>query len=204
MASKVKAASQPNTTTAHATPRPSVRPRPWTRAAPQVTTSAAATRTARGRDPSSNGPITASSAGTQATATPRTAGSACRDPATSATLNSTSPVAAMPVSHSHSVPRGMTSRRPVSRARTSRIRHAAVYRRASAVNTGACASTPDTATLPPTQIMAPVPVAMPAAGAAAVAAAVVGAAAAGAEPLGRSGAGMTPTLGVRWSSEQDQ
>ena len=124
MASRVKAASQPNTTTAQATPTPSVRPRPWTSAAPQVTTRAAATPPARGRDPSSRGPITASSEGTQATATPRTAGSACRDPATSATLNSTRPVAAMPDSHSHSAPRGMTSRRPVSRARASKIRHA--------------------------------------------------------------------------------
>jgi hypothetical protein len=124
MASRVNAASQPNTTAAQATPRPSVRPRPWTRAAPHVTTRAAVTPAARGRDPSSSGPITASTAGTQATATPRTAGSACRDPATSATLNRTSPVAAMPASHSHSVPRGRTSRRPVSRARTSRITHA--------------------------------------------------------------------------------
>ena len=157
MASRVNAASQAKTTTAQATPMASVRPRPWTRAAPQVTTSAAATRPARGLEFSSSGPITASSEGTQATATPRTAGSACREPATSARLNSTRPITAIPASHSHSAPRGLTSRRPVSRARATRIRQAMAYRRASAVNTGAPASTPETATLPPTQIMAPAP-----------------------------------------------
>ena len=165
MASRVNAASQPNTTAAQATPRPSVRPRPWTSAAPQVTTTAAATPDARGRDPSASGPIRASSEGTQATATPRTAGSACRDPATRATLNSTKPVAATPDSHSHSVPRGLTSGRPTSRASTRRIRQATAYRSPSAVNTGARLSTPETATLPPTQTMATVPAATPAAAA---------------------------------------
>src|ERR1700726_2425109 len=91
MASRVNAASQPNTTTAQATPGPSVRPRPWTRAAPHVTTRAAVTPAARGRDPSSSGPITASTAGTQATATPRTAGSACRDPGPTGDLKQNPP-----------------------------------------------------------------------------------------------------------------
>ena len=136
MASRVNAASQPKTTTAQATPTASVRPTPCTRAAPQVTTRAAATPMRRGREPSSSGPITASTAGTQATATPSTAGSACRDPSTRATLNTTRPVTAIPHSQSHSVPRGMLSRRPVIRASTTRSRQAAAYRSASAVKTG--------------------------------------------------------------------
>ncbi len=161
MASKVNAASQPKTTAAQATPTASVRPSPCTRPAPQVTTSAAATGAERGRDPSSSGPITASSAGTQATATPRTAGSACLDPCTSATLNTTRPVTLMPDSHSHSAPRGLLSRRPVSRASATSSRQAPPYRTASAVNTGAPASTEETATLPPTQTMAVAPAAPP-------------------------------------------
>jgi negative regulator of sigma E activity len=75
-ASRVKATSQPNTTAAQAIPILSVRPRPWISPAPPVTTSAAATMAGRGRDRSSSGPATASSGGTQATATPSTAGSA--------------------------------------------------------------------------------------------------------------------------------
>ena len=67
----------------------------------------------------------------------------------------------MPHNHSHSVPRGIISLRPVSRASNSRMRHAIAYRSASAVNTGAFASTDETATLPPTQIMAPDPAATP-------------------------------------------
>jgi len=133
MASKVNAASQPKTATAQATPMASVRPNPWTRPAPAVTTRAAATAAVRGRVPSSKGPIRASTAGTQATATPRTAGSACRDPSTSARLNTTRPVTAMPDSHSHSVFRGHMIRRPVSRARATSSRQAAPYRTASAV-----------------------------------------------------------------------
>ncbi|HYX60824.1 MAG TPA: hypothetical protein VE888_17655 [Streptosporangiaceae bacterium] len=133
MASKVNAASQPKTATAQATPMASVRPNPWTRPAPAVTTRAAATAAACGRVPSSSGPIRASTAGTQATATPRTAGSACRDPSTSARLNTTRPVTAMPDSHSHSVVRGHVIRRPVSRARATSSRQAAPYRTASAV-----------------------------------------------------------------------
>ena len=165
MASRVNAASQPKTTAAQATPMASVRPSPWTRPAPQVTTSAAATRDERGRDPSSSGPITASSAGTHATATPRTAGSACLEPSTSARLNTTRPVTAMPDSHSHSAPRGVLSRRPVRRASATRIRQAPPYRTASAVKTGAPASTEETATLPPTQTMAVAPAARPSAAA---------------------------------------
>ncbi len=138
-----------------------VRPTPWTTTAPTVTTIAAASRDGRGREPSSSGPITASSAGTQAIATPSAAGSAYRDPSTSATLNSTRPVAATPSSQSHSGPRGQTSRRPVSLAPVSRIRQARAYRSASAVNTGARSSTAETATLPPTQTIAPAPVATP-------------------------------------------
>ena len=122
-------------------------------AAPAVTTSAAATIAGRGRECSSSGPPTASSGGTQATATPSTAGSAWCDPWTRPTLNSTRPVAAMPVSHSHSAPRGQTSRRPARRANTTSSRQAAAYRTASAVYIGAPASTPETATLPPTNTM---------------------------------------------------
>ena len=163
MASRVNAASQPKTATAQATPMASVRPSPCTRPAPHVTTSAAATAAVRGRVPSSSGPISASTAGTQATATPRTAGSAWRDPWTSARLNTTRPVTPMPDSHSHSALRGLASRRPVSRASATRIRQATPYRTASAVYTGAPASTEETATLPPTQTMAAEPAATPAA-----------------------------------------
>src|ERR1700689_5356617 len=160
-ASRVNAASQPRTTTAQTTPRASVRATPWTRAAPPVTTRAAATRYGRGREPSSSGPITASSAGTLATATPSTAGSAGSEPCTSAMLNTTRPVTAIPDSQSHSAPRGQLSRRPVIRASRTRSRHAAAYRIASAVKTGARVRTEDTATLPPTQTMAKAPAATP-------------------------------------------
>ena len=163
MASRVNAASQPKTATAQATPMASVRPSPCTSPAPAVTTRAAATAAVCGRVPSSSGPTSASTAGTQATATPRTAGSACRDPSTSARLNTTRPVTAMPDSHSHSALRGQVSLLPVIRASATRIRQAIPYRTASAVYTGAPASTEETATLPPTQTMAAEPAATPAA-----------------------------------------
>src|SRR5438876_1813722 len=161
MASRVNAASQPKTATAQATPMASVRPNPWTRPAPHVTVRAAVTAAVRGRVPSSSGPIRASTAGTQATATPSTAGSACRDPSTSARLNTTRPVTAMPDSHSHSVPRGQVSLLPVIRASATSSRQARPYRTPSAVYTGAPASTEETATLPPTQTMAADPAATP-------------------------------------------
>src|SRR5690349_18490004 len=161
MASRVNAASQPKTTTAQATPAASARPRPWTRPAPPVTTSAAAMALAWGRLPSRSGPMIASTAGTQATATPRTAGSACLEPSTRARLNRTRPVTAMPASHSHSVPRGRLSVRPMILASVTRMRQARPYLTASAVYTGAPASSEETATLPPTQTMAVAPVATP-------------------------------------------
>src|SRR5690348_8036928 len=161
MASRVNAASQPKTTTAQATPVASARPRPCTRPAPQVTTSAAAMALAWGRLPSRNGPTIASTAGTQATATPRTAGSACLEPSTRARLNRTRPVTPIPASHSHSVPRGRLSVRPVILASVTRMRQARPYLTASAVYTGAPASSDETATLPPTQTMAVAPVATP-------------------------------------------
>jgi|HubBroStandDraft_6_1064221.scaffolds.fasta_scaffold182237_2 hypothetical protein len=164
MASRVNPASQPKTTTAQTMPRASVRPTPWTRAAPPVTTRAAATRYGRGREPSSSGPITASSEGTLATATPSTAGSARVDPSTSAMLNTTRPVTAIPDSQSHSAPRGRLSRRPVTRASRTSSRQAAAYRTASAVKTGARTRTEETATLPPTQTMAEAPAATPVTG----------------------------------------
>ena len=46
-------------------------------------------------------------------------------------------------------------------ASATRIRHAPPYRTASAVKTGAPASTEETATLPPTQTMAVAPAATP-------------------------------------------
>ena len=180
MASRVNAASQPKTATAQAAPTASVRPSPWTRPAPHVTTSAAATAAVRGLDPSSSGPIRASTAGTQATATPRTAGSACRAPSTSARLNTTRPVTPMPDSHSHSAPRGLVSRRPVSRASATSSRQARPYRTASAVQAGAPASTEETATLPPTQTMAAEPAAAPVAAPSGPRSALDGAAAAAA------------------------
>src|SRR5580658_456974 len=94
-------------------------------------------------------------------------------------LNSTRPVAATPSNQSHSVPRGLTSRRPVSRRlasrwpvsrrlasrdAASRMRHARAYRNASAVKAGARSSTAETATLPPTKIIAVAPAATPGAG----------------------------------------
>ena len=159
MASRVNAASQPHTTAAQATPAASVRPRPVTSAAPHVTTSAAASTARLGRIRSASGPSTASSGGTQATATPSTAGSACPDPWTRAMLNSTSPVSATPHSQSQSVPRGMASRWPATRANSTSSRQAAAYRTASAVSIGAVASTPEMATLPPTMAMAATPIA---------------------------------------------
>src|SRR5689334_21010723 len=161
MASRVNAASQPKTTTAQATPVASARPRPWTRPAPQVTTSAAAMALAWGRLPSRSGPMIASTAGTQATATARAAGLACLEPSTRARLNRTRPVTPIPASHSHSVPRGRLSVRPVILASVTRMRQARPYLTASAVDTGAPASSEETATLPPTQTMAVAPVATP-------------------------------------------
>ena len=67
----------------------------------------------------------------------------------------------MPDSHSHSALRGQVSLLPVSRASATRIRQATPYRTASAVDTGAPASTEETATLPPTQTMAAEPAATP-------------------------------------------
>ncbi len=67
----------------------------------------------------------------------------------------------MPDSHSHSAPRGLLSRRPVSRTRATSSRQATPYRTASAVKAGAPASTEETATLPPTQTMAVAPAATP-------------------------------------------
>jgi hypothetical protein len=124
MASRVKPVSQPSTTAAQATPAASVRPRPCTRAAPQVTVTAATSTGRLGRDPSISGPSTASNGGTAATATPRTAGSACREPTTRPTLNSTSPVVVTPVSQSHSTPRGQASVRPAARAKPASSRQA--------------------------------------------------------------------------------
>src|SRR5438067_8093531 len=186
----------------------SVRPNPWTRPAPAVTTRAAATAAVRGRVPSSSGPTSASTAGTQATATPSTAGSACRDPSTSARLNTTRPVTPMPDSHSHSVLRGLWMGRPVTRASATRIRQAMPYLIASAVYTGAPASTEETATLPPTQTMAAEPAATPmpaprcGAGTLGAGPGVEGT---GGAPAGRPGAsgarrpGTTLRYGVRWS-----
>lgn len=79
-----------------------------------------------------SGPMTASNAGTLATATPNTAGSACLAPCTSATLKMTRPVTATDPSHSHSAPRGFSTGRPDTRASTRRIAQAIVYRKLSA------------------------------------------------------------------------
>jgi len=198
MASRVNAASQPKTATAQATPMASVRPSPCTRPAPHVTTSASATAAVRGLVPSSSGPIRASTAGTQATATPRTAGSACRDPSTSARLNTTRPVTPMPDSHSHSAPHGRLSRRPVIPASATSSRQATPYRTASAVYTGAPASTEETATLPPTQTMAAEPAATPMAEPPCGPGSALGAIRA-AGPAGARRPGTTLRYEVRWS-----
>ena len=62
-------------------------------------------------------------------------------------------MAAMPASHSHSVPRGSGTRRvyPMS------SRQATAYRIAPAVNMTAGVTTPETATLPPTSAIADAP-----------------------------------------------
>ena len=114
-ASSVNPASHANTVTAHASPIASARPKPSTTTAPALTTTAAANTRARGLRPSSSGPMAANATGTQATPTASTAGSAWRDPCTSATLNTTRPLTATPLNHSHSVPRGRRSVRPVAR-----------------------------------------------------------------------------------------
>ena len=62
--------------------------------------------------PSSSGPKTPINTGAQATATAITAGSAWATPRTTATLNSTRPLAATPASHSHSRPRGRAPAAP--------------------------------------------------------------------------------------------
>src|SRR6185437_7439502 len=64
----------------------------------------------------------------------------------------------------HSVPRGRLSVRPVILASVTRIRQARPYLTASAVYTGAPASSEETATLPPTQTMAVAPAATPRSG----------------------------------------
>src|SRR6185437_1736372 len=83
------------------------------------------------------------------TATAMTAGSACATPRTTATLNSTSPSAAIPVSQSHSRPRGRTiGTRPIL-ASANRTSAAAAYLIACAVAKGAAISSRDTPTLRP-------------------------------------------------------
>ncbi len=124
-ASSVKAASQASASAAQATPAASVRPVPSTRTAPATTTAAASRILGRGPRPSSSGPSTPRTTGTEATATAITAGSACATPRTTATLNSTSPVAAIPASHSHSRPRGRRIGTRAARANASRSRVAA-------------------------------------------------------------------------------
>lgn len=161
-ASRVNPASQHSTTTAQMRPVPSLCPTPVTSAAPPVTSTAATSTTGLGRCRSSSGPTTARISGTQATATPSTAGSAWADPWTNAILKTTNPVRATPSSHPHSTPRGATTRLPSARAKPSSSRQAIVYRTACAVNSGAPDSSEETATLPPTKTMAEAPARIPA------------------------------------------
>ncbi|HEX3783705.1 MAG TPA: hypothetical protein VHX38_28925 [Pseudonocardiaceae bacterium] len=83
-----------------------------------MTITAATTTMAEGRPPEISGPTTASSNGTEATAMPITAGSACASPCTTAMLNNTRPLPATPASHSHSTPRGPRIGRLASRQNT--------------------------------------------------------------------------------------
>ena len=117
-------------------------------------------------------------------------------------LNSTRPVSATPQSQSHSVPRGLATRWPATRANSTSSRQATAYRTASAVSIGAVASTAEMATLPPTMAIAATPMA--------TAPAVTGAAGPGARVArgpavgGRSrvavrSSGTTATLGPEWS-----
>jgi hypothetical protein len=125
-ASSVNEASQARTSAAQATPAASARPAPSTSTLPAVTTTAASRIRRLGGCPASIGPATPSSTGTNATATAIAAGWACATPRTMARLNRTSPVTAMPASHSHSRPRGRASRTPASRAAATRTGSAIV------------------------------------------------------------------------------
>lgn len=86
-----------------------------------------------------------------------TAGSACATPRTTATLNSTSPVAAIPASHSHSRPRGMCTGTRAARARANSSSAAAAYRTAWVANSGASTSARETVTLLPTNAIPAIP-----------------------------------------------
>lgn len=86
-----------------------------------------------------------------------TAGSACATPRTTATLNSTSPVAAIPASHSHSRPRGRWTVTRAARARPNSSSAAAAYRTAWVANSGASTSARETVTLLPTSAIPATP-----------------------------------------------
>lgn len=133
-----------------------------------------------------------------------TAGSACATPRTTATLNSTRPVAAIPASHSHSRPRGRRTGTRAARARANRISAAAAYRTAWVANSGASTSERETVTLLPTSAMPAIP------GARSRSAADGAATGADAETDTGAGAGwvvsgsIPSSLGPEWTHEQVQ